>query len=138
MNVSEAFEKRLLRQATPSKAKAQKSLEAAARFLGQSEKSLGAGAYDAALLTAYSSMFHAARAVLFSDGVVEKSHYAVCIYLGERHSDLGKEFVNGFDLYRLLRHSTAYDLDTSIGLDDAEKAFKFAENFLAKVKVYLG
>ena len=39
------------------------------------------GAIRSALMAAYMGYFHAARAILFRDGVREKSHYCIGVYL---------------------------------------------------------
>jgi len=57
--------------------------------------------------------------------------------LKEKHKGLGAENIASFDLYRKLRHSVAYGLDTVVGKDDAKEAILFAEEFLNKVKAYL-
>jgi uncharacterized protein (UPF0332 family) len=40
-----------------------------------------AGSLRSAMMAAYMGYFHAARAVLFRDGVREKSHYCIGVYL---------------------------------------------------------
>lgn len=90
-----------------------------------------------AILTAYSCMFHAGRAILFMDGIQERSHKALCDYLKQKHKDLGTEFVNTFDAYRELRHAVAYGLDTVTRKEDAQKAINSAVIFLKRVKEYL-
>jgi uncharacterized protein (UPF0332 family) len=45
------------------------------------------GLYDASLVLAYTSMFHAACALLFRDGIVEKSHVCLIEYLRDTTPD---------------------------------------------------
>jgi uncharacterized protein (UPF0332 family) len=71
------------------------------------------------------------------DGVAERSHFAVYEYLKAKHSGFGEEMLNAFDLYRKLRHSVAYGLDTSVGKDDADQILEFASGFLERVQDYL-
>ncbi len=73
--IDDCFERGLLRKVEPSLAKGNQSLIQAGDWLSEAEKNLQAEAYRSALSSAYSAIFHSARAVLFGDGVREKSHY---------------------------------------------------------------
>ena len=137
MSIAELFSQGFLKNIQPSEERVKKSLSTAAGYLAEARLNLKSGAYQSTVLTSYSCIFHAARAVLFRDGVAERSHFAVHDYLQEKHPGLGMVYINGFDMYRKLRHSTAYGLDTVVEEDDAEKAVQFAESFLADVKKYL-
>lgn len=74
---------------------------------------------------------------MFFEGFSERAHVAVVEYLRERHRELGTDAVNTMDLYRKLRHSVAYGLETVIAEKDAAKAQSFANAFLAKVRALL-
>jgi len=69
--------------------------------------------------------------------VSERSHFAIYEYLKEKHKPLGIEYINSFNLYRKLRHSVAYGLDSVVRKDDAKEAIDFAEEFLSRVRNYL-
>lgn len=88
------------------------------------------------IIASYTSVFHSARAILFNDGIAERSHFAVYEYLKAKHKRFGGEMLNAFDLYRKLRHSVAYGLDTYVEKEDAEKIIEFASDFLEKTKQY--
>lgn len=75
MNVKECFEKRLLRNAPPDRLKCNKALEMSDRALKQAEKLMEHEFYEQAILYSYTAMFQGARALLFKDGITEKSHY---------------------------------------------------------------
>jgi len=137
MDVEELFAKGLLKTSLPSRERARKSLEVAAEYLEEAQKALGAGACRSAILAAYNCMFHSARAVLFCDGVTERSHFAIYEYLREKHKELGSESINMSNIYRDLRHRVAYGLDTSAGNEEAKAAISFAAEFLGRVKKYL-
>lgn len=137
MSLDQLFEEGLLKLIPPSPERVRKSLQVSQKYLEEARKSLDAGANDLSVIGAYSSIFHAARAILFNDGVAEKSHFAIHDYLLERHPNLGKESINSFDLHRKLRHSVAYGLDSEIGEEDAQEAINFAQDFLQKTKKYL-
>ena len=73
MNLRDCFRKRLLRRDKPNAIKSARSLEVASIKLEEAEKALKIGLFDAAVILSYTAMFHAARALLFLDGIIEKS-----------------------------------------------------------------
>ncbi len=81
MNIEECFEKRLLRNAPPDRLKSKKALEMSDRAIKQAEKLMEHGFYEQVILYSYTAMFQGARALLFKDGITEKSHYCVIEYL---------------------------------------------------------
>ncbi|MFA5382890.1 MAG: HEPN domain-containing protein, partial [Candidatus Micrarchaeia archaeon] len=81
MSIEILFEEGLLKKCIPSKEKAEKSIEIAEKYLDKAKKVFDHRMDDVAILLAYSSAFHASRAILFKEGVSERSHYAVCEYL---------------------------------------------------------
>jgi len=134
MGIDNLFADGSLKRIEKSDERAEKSLEAAAKYLKDARLSLGAGAFSVSVLGSYSAAFHAARAVLFTDGVAERSHYAVCEYLREMHGSLD---VNGLNMYRSLRHNVAYGLESESDEKEAEAALAFAEKFVSMVREYL-
>lgn len=138
MGLDRLFEEGHLKRGSPSPEKAQKSISTAENYLEKARKVFDQGMDDVAVLLAYSSAFHACRAVLFRDGVSERSHAAVAVYLREKHPEIGHDAVETFDLYRKLRHSIAYGFDAKVGPSDSKKAIEFAQSLLAKVKQVLG
>jgi len=135
--LDELFEKGLLKRAFPSYAKAEKSLQLAERYLDEARKVFEHGADMAAVLSAYSAAFHAARALLFVDGVSERSHAAVGDYLAAKHPEIGRDMIEAFDLYRRLRHAVAYGIDTVVGPKDSAKIIEFADKMIGRVKEIL-
>jgi uncharacterized protein (UPF0332 family) len=137
MRVDDLFRDGQLKRIPPSRERAEKSVLLAERYLSEAKQTLDIGAYELAIIAAYASAFHAARAILFVDGVGERSHFAICEYLKWKHKDFGEGILNTFDLYRKLRHSVAYGLDTKVGKGDGEEIIEFAGVFLAKIKAHL-
>jgi uncharacterized protein (UPF0332 family) len=85
-------------------------------------------------------MVHAARTVLFLDGVREKSHACVGRYLEERYAKKGtleKEWVQLFDHHRQVRHDDQYDLSFFSTDEDAEQAARSAGRFLKRMGALL-
>jgi uncharacterized protein (UPF0332 family) len=107
MNLRECFERRLLRWDAPSPEASRRSIEVAESKLVEARRALGYDLIDSSVILAYTAMFHAARAILFRDGVIEKSHVCLSEYLRENYVKKGKiseSYVNALDSARLDRH----------------------------------
>ena len=115
MDIAECLKKGLLKQDEPSIAKAKRSLEIAQAKLEKSKGLLPLNVLDMAEVNAYSAMFHASRALLFKDGLKERSHYALYVYLKEKYaSKIEARFLNELNLLRLERHEIFYGLEEQI------------------------
>ncbi len=137
MNIDELFQAGQLKKIAPSKDRAKKSITTAKRYLSEAKQTLAIGISDLTIIAAYGSVFHAARAILFVDGISERSHFAIYEYLKEKHKKFGDELINTFDMYRKLRHSVAYGIDTKVNKEDADALIEFAEEFVEKTIEYL-
>jgi len=140
MNQRECFEKRLLRRESPSPERCRRSVEVAEAKLLQAGKALEHELFDASLILSYTAMFHAARALLYRDGVIEKSHVCLIEYLRESYVKKGRiseAHVNALDSARVDRHETLYGLETASSRRDAEYRREKAADFLTMVKTML-
>ena len=127
----------MLKRTRPSKDKAKKSLKIAEGYLKKARDNLKMGHHDVALTLCYRSMFHAARAVLFNDGVKERSHVCMIVYLKHTYPEMRKS-MNTLDSYRRTRHAVVYGLDADLKVDDAKKAIDLSKDFVSKMKDFLG
>jgi uncharacterized protein (UPF0332 family) len=140
MRLKDCFEKRLLRRERPDLEKSKRSMEIADAKLNQAEEALNHSLFDASLILCYTAMFHAARAILFRDGIVERSHVCLVEYLRETYVKKGKlseATVNMLDALRIERHETLYGLDAESNLKVAEYALEKAKEFLKTVKEFI-
>lgn len=140
MNQRECFEKRLLRRETPSPEKSLRSLEIAEAKLEEAKKALEHELADAATILSYTAMFHAARTLLFRDGVVEKSHVCLVEYLRETYVKRGRmseAYLNSLDSARLDRHETLYGLETKASRRNADYRVEKATEFVSMIKAML-
>ena len=81
------------------------------------------------------AMFHAARALLYRDGVQEKSHYAISIYLKEKYSNkIPMPIINLLEIHRIERHESMYGLEYKPEKKDAELAIQDAQSFVREIK----
>jgi len=138
MNIDDCFNKRLLRRGRPDRLKSAEALDMAAKALNQAEKLIEHEFYEQAILYSYTSMFQASRALLFKDGIFEKSHYCVIEYLKHHYLKRGildQIHIHWLDTYRIERHETLYGLDhIEIGEYDASTAIESAKTFLEIIR----
>jgi len=81
-------------------------------------------------------MFHAARALVYSEGFREKSHYALLVALRELFKNqLESELIQNFEEAMSLREEADYGLVFSE--EGATSIVNNAEKFLKKVKEIL-
>ena len=137
MNVDDCFSRGLLKKTRPSKDKAEKSLKIAEGYLKKAKDNLKLGHYDVAVTLCYGAMFHSARAVLFVDGVKERSHICLIVYLKRKHPEMRVQ-TNTLDSYRRTRHAVVYGLDADLEEDDANIALDLSEDFVSEIRAFLG
>ena len=94
--------------------------------------------YKWATVQAYYSMFHTARALLYSKGYREKSHYCLIVgiktlFVAERLLDI--RLVEALQTAKTLRENADYDSDFS--KSSAETLVEKAQEFLNKAEVIL-
>jgi uncharacterized protein (UPF0332 family) len=135
--LDKCFEKGLIRKTLPSREKALKSIKKAKKWLDEAKKNFKFGLFDSCLVSSYSAMFHAARALLLRDGFREKSHYCLARYIEERYVNtkkLNRMVVVLLDRFRELRHEDLYELEFFATKDDAKEAIKNAENVIKELE----
>jgi len=134
-NVEDCFELRLLRKIKPDEEKSRRSLDIAEENLLKTKKLLDLNIAESAIFQAYMVMFHASRALLYKDGVQEKSHFAISIYLKEKYSNsIPLNILNLLDIHRIERHESIYGLEYKPTELDAIKAYEDAKIFLEHIK----
>lgn len=110
MNFEECMKRNLIRRDKNAIERVEKSLGISNRFLKSARKNLEIEEYEMAEIAAYNAIFHAARALLFRKGYVERSH--ICLIIALKHlyrNDLELiEYFNAFDRIRLSRHNIQY------------------------------
>jgi uncharacterized protein (UPF0332 family) len=133
--IEECIKLRLLRKTKIDLDKSRKSLELSEKAIKETESALGSPFFKYAILNAYMAMFHSSRSVLYSDGVQEKSHYAIFIYLKEKYSNaIPISILNLLNIHRIERHEAMYGLEYEPTLEEAELALKDAKQFVGEIK----
>lgn len=108
----------------------------AREWLSEAEKNLEAEALRSALSSAYLAVFHSARAVLFRDGVREKSHYCIGLYL-QRYVEEGSLEENWpmlFDRIRSIRHADQYSFMARPTGEEVQAGIDLAERFIERME----
>ena len=131
MNFEECLRKHLIRKDESAIERMEKSLEISSRFLESARKNIEIEEYEMAEIAAYNAIFHAARALLFSKGYVERSH--VCLIIALRHLYRDElefiDYLDTFDKIRLSRHNIQYGGVTT-DKKETEYVLNFAREFL--------
>ena len=135
MRLDDCFKKRLLRKGKTDMLKSKKALEMANLKVERAKELFESSFYEESIVSSYTGMFHSARALLFKDGITERSHACVIAYLAKHYEQsLGQDRINWLDTYRLERHESFYGME-SLGIDEheAKDALNKAEKFLESV-----
>jgi len=122
------FEERRLVKIKTDRKLVLKEMEGAKSDLETARKSLHDENFKWATVQGYYSIFHAARALLYSKGFREKSHYALLVAIQELfHNELDPSLIQGFEDAMNLRQTADYGLAFSEegALDVVETAEKF-------------
>ena len=113
-----------------------KEIDGAESDLKVAENSLAGEQYKWATIQGYYSVFHSARALLYSRGLREKSHYALLQAMQELfNGELENSLIKGFDEAMNLRQEADYGLTFSE--DGAKDTVQTARSFLARAKTIL-
>jgi uncharacterized protein (UPF0332 family) len=128
----------MLRKVEPSRTKSEQSILQAGDWLSEAEKNLEAQALRSAISSAYLTVFHSARAVLFRDGVREKSHYCIGLYLQRYVEDGTLEedwpWPMLFDRIRSVRHTDQYSFAALPMVEEVQASIDLAERFMERME----
>jgi len=134
-SVEDCFKFRLLRKINPDLEKSSKSFEIAKGRLKEAENANKLKIFQYVILESYMAMFHASRVLLYLDGIQEKSHYAIFIYLKEKYRDkIPLNVLNYLNIHRTERHEAMYGLEYKPDKDDAFRALEDAKIFVKEIE----
>jgi uncharacterized protein (UPF0332 family) len=116
-----------------------RELEAGKKDLASAQRDFGVGDYKWSTTQAYYAMFHAGRALLYSEGYKERSHYCLLVALEGLFVETGKlsdASLNCLTKARRLREAADYNLEYSketaeIILEGAGQFIKETEEILS-------
>ena len=128
----------MLRRTQPDLYKAKRSLEIADSKLETAKCAFEKKLYGPTIIYGYTSMFHSSRGLLYKDGISEKSHYCLVLYIRENYSNqIPPYLINSLDSYRKERNETLYGLEFIETKKDASLIINDAGQFLGTVKKIL-
>lgn len=135
MDFKDCIEQGLVKKKHGAERRAKNSLSLAERFLGSATKNLDIHEHEVCVMTAYNSLFHSCRALLFSKGYVERSHFCLLraiesLYAHERGII---DFVHAIDKIRTSRHEIQYTGEPA-DREEAEFVIDTAKEFLEHVR----
>lgn len=137
--LDDCFQRGHLRKVEPSHEKAISSIEESQIWVEESIKAISSGANRSAFISIYLVYFHSARAILFKDGIREKSHYCIGVYL-ERLVETGilePKWPTLFHAVRQQRHSTQYSFNIEPSEDEIKYQLNEANVFLERMKMLI-
>jgi len=112
----------------------EKELEEAKYDSGKAKRAFEEGDFKWSIVKSYYSMFHAARAVLFSLGLKERRHFAIRVVLEDLNAKgkLESRFISDFSAALGAREDADYRYTYS--QETAAYLLRAAEDFLARMK----
>ena len=137
-NFERCLEKKKLAKVDIDKNLIEKEIIVAESDLKDSQDVLKLDKPKLAIITAYYSMFHAARALLYLKGYREKSHFCLAAAIKNLFVDtnlLESSFLDDYDMAKDLRENADYKSDFS--KEGAEQLVSKAKKFLDKAKTLL-
>ena len=136
-DLEECFKKNQLIKTGSSKAETANCLHLAEQYALKAKKIFKAGVFDITFITAYTAMFHAARALLYDKGFKERSHYCMIAFLLREYAETElHNFLTILDNYRQIRNNAQYD-GLQVSSAEAKNAIIDAEDFIKAVEKQL-
>ena len=138
MNIQDCLDKGHLKKTKPDPKLVKKEINESGYDLSRAKNALGDNDYKWTIVKSYYSMFHAARAVLFSLGYRERRHFAVQIVLENlaKEGRLESIYVEYLSASMGAREDADYRYKYS--KETAEEIIEYAEIFLIKMKQLAG
>jgi len=137
MDIQDCLRERSLARIKPASDLMQKELNEADYDLEKAEKAFTDEDWKWAIIKAYYCMFHAARAVLFKIGLIEKKHFAIGVVLEDlnKKGKLEMKYINDFNAAISSREDADYHY--IYGKEAAEHSIKISDEFLDRMKKLL-
>lgn len=135
MKLEECLRKNLIRKREIRKEEIEQQIEIAQRYLKKAKIIFESEIYDVCLLTAYISIFHSARAMLYKKGYKERSHFCLFEFIKQEFKNDGEvlRLAEIGQQYRETRHMVQYE-GNLCSIEGAEEIIKDARLFLKAAK----
>ncbi len=134
MDIESCLREGFLQQIKVERDLIEKEFKEAKYDVGKAERALEEGDFKWSIVKSYYSMFHAARAVLFSRGFKERRHFAIRVVLEDLNmkGKLESKFISDFSAALGAREDADYRYTYS--QETAAYLLSAAGDFLAKMK----
>ena len=138
-SLEDCFAEGKLQTVLPSEEKARESLRVARDNLHEAEEAGKSGLLRAATNSTYVVIFHAARAILFRDGIREKSHFCIEQYLHTYVTSgaLELKWVVLYGNIRSKRDVNQYGFEPPATKEEVEAAVHLAAQFIDRMEQLL-
>jgi uncharacterized protein (UPF0332 family) len=135
MTYEDCFKKGLLRRGSVSKEETEGQIKIAESYISKAEKIMDKEVFDMSFLAAYISIFHSARALLYSKGHKERSHFCLFEFVRNEFKDDAEivRFAEVAQNYRETRRLVQYE-GSLCSEHSAREAINDAKNFLKAAK----
>ena len=140
VKLKECFEKGLLKKTRKEPDLALKDLKKAEFFLNETNDLIEINKSVIAALSLYNSYFHCARALLFKNGIKERSHYCIAKYIEEEYvktNMIESKFLNAFETIMSVRHNAQYSTEEIEIEEDLIELYTLCEEFILVVQKIL-
>lgn len=130
----------LLRKISPSMENATRSLDYAKIWFKEANRCIECNALFATVISSYEALFHSSRAILYRDGMREKSHYCIARYLEEKYANKGivdRDLLKALDYYRNYRNDCQYGSLFNVTKEDAKAMIKDTGSYIQEMEKLL-
>jgi uncharacterized protein (UPF0332 family) len=137
ISLKECYEKGLLKKTSSSVGLAIKGLNQADFFLAESRDLINLNKLEMCVIALYNAYFHAARSLLFRDGIRERSHYCVSLYVEDVYVNrniLESGYLDNLNAIRDLRHEAQYSVNEIIIDEDIKSMISACSELIGKVR----
>ena len=136
MNIEECLREGYLKKIQPDKEMIKKEIAESEKDLKRAELSAEEQSFKWSIIQAYCSMFHAARSVLISQGLLERRHFAIEVVLQKlvREGKLESYYLEDFKAAMSAREDADYS--SVYSKERADQMLTTAEEFLERVKKF--
>jgi len=138
MSLEELLKNRIIRKVRSNHKLAQDSVRHAERDVDTAKILIENNKFDWSLAVSYNAMLQAGRALMFDRGYKPSSaegHVAVVKFLHEFFgAEVSDRMIMIMDGMRKKRHRIVYEEMDIVSVEEAERAVKFAEEFIEKVR----
>ena len=111
MSLKKCFQAGQLKNVTPDLALAKKSLLRGKNILNEVKKLQKQNFIEVSEQRLYQAYFHMFKALLYKDGVKERSHYCTILYVKEKYQPKLNSYVEIIEILKDLRNQSQYGVE---------------------------